>query len=216
MRRRAGIDARLQLKGRMLFDAAAGRIELARIDGVLEGSAWASTTWRCTSRATSPRLARERTLSAENVVVSSMHKSGLTVFNTVLAAPELKWSEYRLSGSSATIDASVAHPDRTTTLALKVPTLRVGRARVARHQRASPAHGQARRLAVARARQQPAGAGARRRAAHRTGGAGDDRAAQPSRAGRRPDGASCGARSTSTCSSTARWPPGRANSPAPT
>ena len=119
----AGIDARLQLKGRMLFDAAAGRIELARIDGVLEGKGLGIDTLALHIKGDVTATPRERTLSAENVVVSSMHKSGLTVFNTVLAAPELKWSEYRLSGTSATIDASVAHPDRTTTLAVKVPKI---------------------------------------------------------------------------------------------
>jgi AsmA protein len=117
----AGIDARLQLKGRMLFDAAAGRIELARIDGVLEGKGLGIDNLALHIKGDITATPRERTLSAENVVVSSMHKSGLTVFNTVLAAPELKWSEYRLSGTAATIDASVAHPDRTTTLAVKVP-----------------------------------------------------------------------------------------------
>ena len=117
----AGIDARLQLKGRLLFDAAAGRIELGRIDGSLEGSALGIDNLALHLKGDVTGSPREHSLSADNVVVSSMHKSGLTVFNTVLAAPELKWSEYKLSGISATIDASVAHPDRTTTLAVKLP-----------------------------------------------------------------------------------------------
>jgi AsmA protein len=117
----AGVDARLQLKGRLLFDAAAGRIELGRIDGSLEGRALGIDNLALHLKGDVTGLPRERTLSADNLVVSSMHKSGLTVFNTVLAAPELKWSEFRLSGISATINASVVHPDRSTTLAVKVP-----------------------------------------------------------------------------------------------
>ena len=117
----AGVDARLQLKGRLLFDAAAGRIELGRIDGSLEGRALGIDNLALHVKGDVTGLPRERTLSADNLVVSSMHKSGLTVFNTVLAAPELKWSEFRLSGISATINASVVHPDRSTTLAVKVP-----------------------------------------------------------------------------------------------
>jgi len=117
----AGVDARLQLKGRLLFDAAAGRIELGRIEGVLDGRSLGIDNLALHVKGDVTALVRERSLSAENVVVSSMHKSGLTVFNTVVSAPELKWSEYRLSGTSLGIDTSVAHPDRTTTLAVKMP-----------------------------------------------------------------------------------------------
>jgi len=116
-----GVDARLQLKGRLLFDAMAGRIELARIDGTLDGKALGIDNLALHVKGDITGLPRERTLNADNFVVSSMHKSGLAVFNTVLSAPELKWSEYRLSGASVSVDASVAHPDRTTTLSVKVP-----------------------------------------------------------------------------------------------
>jgi len=119
----AGIDARLQLKGRLLFDSAAGRIELARIDGALEGRAFGVDNLMLQAKGDLTGTPRERLLSAENVVVSSMHKSGLTVFNTVLTLPELKWTEYRLSGSAAAVEASVTHPDRSATLALKLPRL---------------------------------------------------------------------------------------------
>lgn len=119
----AGVDARLQLKGRLLFDTAASRIELARIDASLEGKALGIDNLALHAKGDVTATLRERALSAENVVISSMHKSGLTVFNTVLSAPELKWSEYRLSSTAASIDASVAHPDRITTLALKMPKL---------------------------------------------------------------------------------------------
>lgn len=117
----AGVDARLQLKGRLLFDVASSRIELARIDASLEGRALAIDNLTLQAKGDLTVTLRERSFSAENVVLSSLHKSGLTVFNTVLSAPELKWSEYRLSGTSASVDASVAHPDRTATLAVKLP-----------------------------------------------------------------------------------------------
>ncbi len=110
----AGVDARLQLKGRLLFDVATGRIELARIDGLLEGRSLGIDNLALRVKGDVTALVRERSMSAENVVVSSMHKSGLTVFNTVASAPELKWSEYRLNGAALGIDTSVAHPDRTT------------------------------------------------------------------------------------------------------
>jgi len=66
-------------------------------------------------------LPAQRSVNADNVVLTSMHKSGLSVFNVVLAAPELKLGEYRLSGTALSVDASMAHPARTATLALKVP-----------------------------------------------------------------------------------------------
>ena len=119
----AGVDARLQLKGRLLFDAAAARIELARIDAALEGRALGIDNLTLQGKGDLTVALRERALSADNVVLTSLHKSGLTVFNTVLAAPELKWSEYRLSGASASIDASVSHPDRTAALSVKLPKL---------------------------------------------------------------------------------------------
>ncbi|HVO05749.1 MAG TPA: AsmA family protein [Burkholderiaceae bacterium] len=116
-----GVDARLQMKGRLLFDTVGGRLELARIDGVLDGKALGIDNLTLRVKGDVTALPRERALNADNVVVSSLHKSGLAVFSSVLSAPELRWSEYRLSGTSASFDASVAHPDRTTTLALKVP-----------------------------------------------------------------------------------------------
>jgi AsmA protein len=117
----AGIDARLQLKGRLMFDAAGARVELARIEGRLEGKALGIDNAQLSAKGDVIALPRERALQAENVVLSSMHKSGLTVFNTVLSAPELKLGEYRLSGRTLSIDASLTHPDRSAALALKLP-----------------------------------------------------------------------------------------------
>ncbi len=117
----AGVDAKLQLKGRLMFDAIGGRLELARIDGRLEGKALGIHSVVLSAKGDVTALPRERTLQAHDVVLSSMHKSGLTVFNTVLSAPELKFGEYRLSGHTLNIDASIAHPDRSTTLALRLP-----------------------------------------------------------------------------------------------
>ena len=117
----AGIDARLQLRGRLLFDTPAARVELARIEATLEGRALAIDNLALQAKGDVTAALRERSLSADNVVVSSIHKSGLTVFNTTLSAPELRWSEYRLSGASASIEASVSHPDRTATLSVKLP-----------------------------------------------------------------------------------------------
>jgi AsmA protein len=115
------VDARLQLKGRLMFDAAAGRVELARIEGRLEGSVLGMRNVVLAAKGDVIGLPRERALQAENVVLSSSGKSGLAVFSTVLSAPALKFGEYRLSGTSVQLDASVLHPDRSATLALKVP-----------------------------------------------------------------------------------------------
>jgi AsmA protein len=117
----AGADARLQLKGRLLFDAAAGRIELARIEGHLEGKAFGVDNLTLDAKGDVTGLPRERALNADNVVISTAHKSGLTVINTAIAAPELKFGEYRLSGTSLSADASMIHPDRTSALSVKVP-----------------------------------------------------------------------------------------------
>ncbi|HEY6353682.1 MAG TPA: AsmA family protein, partial [Burkholderiaceae bacterium] len=61
----AGIDARLQLKGRLLFDAAAGRIELGRIDGSLEGSALGIDNLALHLKGDVTGSPRERSLSAD-------------------------------------------------------------------------------------------------------------------------------------------------------
>ncbi|HEX6017764.1 MAG TPA: AsmA family protein [Burkholderiaceae bacterium] len=116
-----GIDARLQAKGRLLFDSAAGRIELARIDGTLDGRALGIDNLALQVKGDLTALPHERAINADNVVVSAQHKSGLALYNSVLSFPELKWGEYRLSGSAASFDASVAHPDRSATLAVKLP-----------------------------------------------------------------------------------------------
>lgn len=117
----ANVDAKLQLKGRLMFDAASGRIELARIESRLEGKALGTDNLTLSAKGDVTGLPRERLLQADNVVLSSMHKSGLAVYSTVVSAPELKFGEYRLSGTTLQIDTSVAHPDRTTTLGVKVP-----------------------------------------------------------------------------------------------
>ncbi|MBE7425511.1 MAG: AsmA family protein [Ideonella sp.] len=117
----AGIDARLQAKGRLLFDSAAGRIELARIDATLDGRALGIDNLALRVKGDLTALPRERALNADNVIVSAQHKSGLALYDSVLSIPELKWGEYRLSGSAASFDASVAHPDRRATLAIKLP-----------------------------------------------------------------------------------------------
>jgi AsmA protein len=117
----AGIDARLQLKGRLMFDAAAGRLELARIESRLEGKALGILSATLSAKGDVTALPRERALQADNIVLSSMHKSGLAVHSTVVSAPELRFGEYRLSGSGVQIDTSVTHPDRSAALAVKVP-----------------------------------------------------------------------------------------------
>ena len=117
----ANVDAKLQLKGRLMFDAANGRIELARIESRLEGRALGIDNVTLSAKGDVTALPRERLLQADNVVLSSMHKSGLAVYSTVVSAPELKFGEYRLTGNTVQIDTSVAHPDRTTALGVKVP-----------------------------------------------------------------------------------------------
>lgn len=117
----ADVDARLQLKGRLMFDAAGARIELARIDAKLDGKALGIQNLALSLKGDLTALPRERALNADNVVLSSMHKSGLAVYSTVVSAPELKFGEYRLRGSALSVDASATHPDRSATLALKVP-----------------------------------------------------------------------------------------------
>jgi AsmA protein len=117
----ANVDARLNLKGRLMFDAGAGRAELARIEGRLEGKALGIDNVVLSTKGDLIASPRERTLQVENLVLSSMHKSGLAVHSTVVSAPELRFGEYRLSGAAVQVDASVAHPDRNTTLAVKVP-----------------------------------------------------------------------------------------------
>jgi len=115
------VDAKLQLKGRLMFDAANARLELARIESRLEGRALGIDSVTLSAKGDVTALPRERLLQADNVVLSSMHKSGLAVYSTVVSAPELKFGEYRLSGNTVQIDTSVTHPDRSTTLAVKVP-----------------------------------------------------------------------------------------------
>jgi AsmA protein len=117
----AHVDAKLQLKGRLMFDAAAGRVELARIESRLEGKALGIDNLTLSGKGDITGLPRERVLQADNVVLSSMHKSGLAVYSSVLSAPELKFGEYRLRGSTLQIDTSVTHPDRSLTLGVKVP-----------------------------------------------------------------------------------------------
>ena len=117
----ANVDAKLQLKGRLMFDAANGRLELARIESRLEGKALGIDNLTLSAKGDVTALPRERLLQADNVVLSSMHKSGLAVYSTVVSAPELKFGEYRLTGNTVQIDTSIAHPDRTTALGVKVP-----------------------------------------------------------------------------------------------
>jgi len=116
----AGMDAQLQLKGRVLYDAAAGRVELARTDGRLEGRAFGVDNLTLNLQGDVTGLLRERSLAVANLAVTSLSKSGLSVYNAKLTLPELRLGEYRVSGAALGVEASVDHPDRSATLALQL------------------------------------------------------------------------------------------------
>ncbi len=117
----AGIDAKLQLKGRLLFDSKAGRIELAGLTGQLDGRALGIDNLALALNGDFTGQPAQRNFSVENIVVTAASKSGLSVFNARLVAPELKYAEQRFQGSQLSLDASVAHPDQTVTGALQWP-----------------------------------------------------------------------------------------------
>ena len=117
----AGIDAQLALKGRLLFDSKAGRLELAALSAQLDGKALGIDNLALVLKGELTGQPAQRTFSAENVVVTSASKSGLSVFNARLVAPELKYAEHRFAGGPLSLDASVAHPDQTVTGALQWP-----------------------------------------------------------------------------------------------
>jgi AsmA protein len=119
----AGVDARLQVKGRVLFDAKAGRVELAGLAAQLEGRAFGFDNLALGLHADLAGHPRDRQASAENVVVTSASKSGLSVFNARLVAPQIKFGDGRLGATQLSVDASVAHPDQTVTAALQWPEL---------------------------------------------------------------------------------------------
>jgi AsmA protein len=118
----AGIDARMSLKGRLLFDAQAGRVELAKLDAQLDGKALGVDNLALNLKADLTGHAGLHTLSAENLVLTSASKSGLSVFNARLVAPELRYIERRFQGTQLGMDLSVAHPDQTLTASFQVPS----------------------------------------------------------------------------------------------
>lgn len=118
----AGIDARLSLKGRLLFDAQAGRIEFAKLDAQLDGKALGVDNLALTIKTDLTGHLGLLTLSAENLVATSSSKSGLSVLNARLVAPELRFIERRFQGSQLGMDLSVAHPDQTLTASFQVPS----------------------------------------------------------------------------------------------
>jgi AsmA protein len=117
----AGIDAKLQLKSRLLFDSKAGRLELAALTGQLDGKALGIDNLALVLNGDFTAQPGQRVYSAENIVVTSASKSGLSVFNARLVAPELKFAEHRFLGNQLSLDASIAHPDQTVTGALQWP-----------------------------------------------------------------------------------------------
>lgn len=119
----AGVDARLHLAGRVLVDAAAGRVELAHADGRLEGQAFGVDNLALNLQGDVTGLWRERSIAVANLAVTSLSKSGLSVYNTRLSVPELKLGEYRVTGQAIAVEASVDHPDRQATWSLQVPRL---------------------------------------------------------------------------------------------
>ncbi|MFZ2651152.1 MAG: AsmA family protein [Burkholderiaceae bacterium] len=118
----AAVDARVLLKGRLLFDAQAGRIELAKLDAQLEGKALGVDNLALNAKADLTGHLGLRTLSAENLVITSSSKSGLSVFNARLVAAELRLIERRFQGAQLNMDLSLAHPDQTLTAALQLPS----------------------------------------------------------------------------------------------
>lgn len=117
----AGIDAKLQLDGRLLFDSKAGKLELAGLSGQLDGKALGVDNLALGLKGDFTVQPAQRTFIAENIVVTSASRSGLSVFNARLVAPELKYAEQRFQGQQLSLDASVAHPDQTVTGALQWP-----------------------------------------------------------------------------------------------
>ena len=118
----AGVDARVSLKARLLFDAQARRIELAKIDAQLEGKSLGVDNLALNMKADLTGHLGLSTLSVENLVITASSKSGLSVFNARLAAPELRLIERRFQGNQLSMDLSIAHPDQTLTAALQVPS----------------------------------------------------------------------------------------------
>ncbi len=118
----AGVDARVALKGRLLFDAQERRVELAKIDAQLEGKSLGIDNLALNLKADVTGHVGLHTLSVENLVITSSSKSGLSVFNARLAAPELRLIERRFQGNQLSMDLSIAHPDQTLTAALQVPS----------------------------------------------------------------------------------------------
>ncbi len=118
----AGVDARVTLKGRFLFDAQARRIELAKIDAQLDGKSLGVDNLALNLKADVTGHFGLNTLGVENLVVTAASKSGLSVFNARVAAPELRIVERRFQGSQLSVDLSIAHPDQTLTAALQVPS----------------------------------------------------------------------------------------------
>lgn len=117
----AGIDAKLALKARLLFDSKAGKLELVALHGQLDGRALGIDNLALVLTGDFTGQPARHQLSAENVVATAASKSGLSVFNARLVAPELRVVEGRFQGSQLSLDASVAHPDRTVTGALQWP-----------------------------------------------------------------------------------------------
>ena len=118
----AGVDARVSLKARLLFDAQARRVELAKIDAQLEGKSLGVDNLALNMKADLTGHLGLSTLSVENLVITASSKSGLSVFNARLAAPELRLIERRFQGNQLSMDLSIAHPDQTLTAALQVPS----------------------------------------------------------------------------------------------
>lgn len=118
----AGVDARVSLKGRLLFDAQVGRVELAKLDAQLEGKALGVANLALAIKADLTGHFGLHTMSVENLVVTSASKFGLNVVNARLVAPELRLIERRFQGNRLSMDLSVAHPDHTLTAALQVPS----------------------------------------------------------------------------------------------
>lgn len=122
---RAHVNSAVQLESRLFFDRKAGRYEFADLEGRLQGEAGPVGNLVLDFKGSLDSYPAQRSLSAEDIVVSVTGKYLQRDLAAKLVAPSLKIINAAYTGSQVSFDAGLTQPNEVLKLAVQFPAFEI-------------------------------------------------------------------------------------------
>ncbi len=123
-------DSSIELRSRLFYDRKAGRYEFADIEGTLAGTAAGFSNLDLSFKGSVdshslPDSSGQELLQVENIAVAATGNYGQRSIDAKLGVPRLQLAKGMLSGSQATLDATLSQFDEKWTTAIQMPAFEV-------------------------------------------------------------------------------------------